>query len=841
MRHVVVTRINFDDDDLFHQYFTVMKQTYIPSIKSQTNKNFEIYFIINKKHIPHLQEFFSDNVRYFNSFQEVKDYCYSNNIEIQTRHDCDDWMRDDYINKIQELCLEQGKIHDKLIIHSKVEKLNINTGEIYRHGLDYSRGTYTSMFLTLFQKKVDNFVYDKNHRYMNEITKNIYLLEGGYTRLVIHGNNLLSKINESDTKIQPNSDVDLSVIIPTYDNTEYLDECFESIFKSVRNYKIEVLVGIDNCIKSKQFVVDNFEKYQNKINFFFFDKNVGPYVIRNSLAKISNSNRLLFIDSDDLVHKNLFTRVITELETKQIVRFKFYNFKLKNELEIYNVNNVNPFISIGQLGIQKDALMKLNGFEPWVCSADSEFKMREEGNNFRVSNINEVLYYRRRHDKNLTKKKETNHSSGLRQNYDRIIAKRRLEKKYGKLVELPLYKFYKLEKNGELNLINDYVNLNMFHHMDMGKPELTIIIPTYNIPNYLNECLISVIQSCGNINCEVLVGIDKCENTLNYIKSKDFDPRIRFFYFENNVGPYVIKNSLSKISRSDSILFFDSDDIMKDTMVSDIINKQNNFEFVKPMYSNFNNIISNIKVNEVKTGQYGEGVFSIKKDLFLHMNGFEGWRCAADSDFMKRLYKNNRKFSYTDEVLFYRRKHSSNLTTAPETGFMSKLRAGYASITKNKKDFGPLPNIITENFTEIYPNNYTLIGDYGTSFINDTIDREKSEVISRLTLKRQTLKPIIQEVRESVPEKKEYITVDNTGVINTIFTRKSNPEVSQQPIQVQTNNRQPVRNSQVQKDIINEKRKLLSQSQQKVTPDGFKQKKTYNKGDMTRRGGSFNF
>jgi hypothetical protein len=65
--------------------------------------------------------------------------------------------------------------------------------------------------------------------------------------------------------------------------------------------------------------------------------------------------------------------------------------------------------------------------------------------------------------------------------------------------------------------------------------------------------------------------------------------------------------------------------------------------------------------------------------------------------------------------------------------------------------------------------------------------------------------------------------------------------VSQQPIQVQTNNRQPVRNSQVQKDIINEKRKLLSQSQQKVTPDGFKQKKTYNKGDMTRRGGSFNF
>ena len=73
MRHIVITRINFDDNSLFQKYLEVMKETYVPSIKSQTNKNFEIAFIIKKEHIPILKNLFdNEKITYFNSFEQCK-------------------------------------------------------------------------------------------------------------------------------------------------------------------------------------------------------------------------------------------------------------------------------------------------------------------------------------------------------------------------------------------------------------------------------------------------------------------------------------------------------------------------------------------------------------------------------------------------------------------------------------------------------------------------------------------------------------------------------------------------------------------------------------------------
>jgi hypothetical protein len=50
MKHVIVTRCKFSKDEDFQKYFEVMKKTYIPSINSQTNKNFLIALIVNPKH-----------------------------------------------------------------------------------------------------------------------------------------------------------------------------------------------------------------------------------------------------------------------------------------------------------------------------------------------------------------------------------------------------------------------------------------------------------------------------------------------------------------------------------------------------------------------------------------------------------------------------------------------------------------------------------------------------------------------------------------------------------------------------------------------------------------------
>ena len=163
----------------------------------------------------------------------------------------------------------------------------------------------------------------------------------------------------------------------------------------------------------------------------------------------------------------------------------------------------------------------------------------------------------------------------------------------------------------------------------------------------------------------------------------------------------MIKNTLGKLSNGEFLLFFDSDDIMCPNMIETIIPLQQISDFVKPMLLNYNHGENPYIMDLKPTNKYGEGVFSINKKLFLSMNGFEGWRCAADSDFMGRLYKNERTFKYTPKIVFYRRIHPESLTQQSDTNMSSKLREYYVKLSKNRKDFGPLPKLATEKYYEI--------------------------------------------------------------------------------------------------------------------------------------------
>jgi hypothetical protein len=73
------------------------------------------------------------------------------------------------------------------------------------------------------------------------------------------------------------------------------------------------------------------------------------------------------------------------------------------------------------IAIKKDLFNSLNGFYPWRCGADSEFKYRLEHNNLKEGKIHDLCYYRRIHGENLTMKEETCHGSAIRNEYLKII------------------------------------------------------------------------------------------------------------------------------------------------------------------------------------------------------------------------------------------------------------------------------------------------------------------------------------------------------------------------------------------------------------------------------------
>lgn len=229
--------------------------------------------------------------------------------------------------------------------------------------------------------------------------------------------------------------------------------------------------------------------------------------------------------------------------------------------------------------------------------------------------------------------------------------------------------------------------------------DYSIIVPTFNNTNYIDECIDSLMESSNGLSYEILIGIDGCQKTYNYLKDNIYPGNVKIFYFKENRGPYLIKNTLVTESSSEDILFFDSDDVMLKPSIPKLIELSKKYEVTK---FNLLNFVGDFDISNTKgKPMFAEGVFHIKKSLFLSMNGFEPWMCAADSDFMGRLYKKKLKIHFTDEVLFYRRIHSENLTKRGDTGLGSKLRASYWKISKNKKGDGNPKSLSLSEFVPI--------------------------------------------------------------------------------------------------------------------------------------------
>ena len=199
MKHIVITRCKFGKEEDFQKYFEVMKKTYIPSINSQTDKNFSIALIVNPRHYDLIRNEINKEIEvipFSDTKKDYKEYVINNNITIQTRHDCDDIMESNYIETIRKLYNENNSKYDDFILNFHPTKLVVNTGKEYTHGRDYSK--VCSMFSTLIQKSVKHGIMDCMHDFLEGFTRNIIYIPRGYVKLGIHGNNTTSKLRPED-------------------------------------------------------------------------------------------------------------------------------------------------------------------------------------------------------------------------------------------------------------------------------------------------------------------------------------------------------------------------------------------------------------------------------------------------------------------------------------------------------------------------------------------------------------------------------------------------------------------------------------------------------------------
>lgn len=217
---------------------------------------------------------------------------------------------------------------------------------------------------------------------------------------------------------------------------------------------------------------------------------------------------------------------------------------------------------------------------------------------------------------------------------------------------------------------------------------ISVIIPAYKATRYIDECLASI-----KGDCEILIGVDACEETYNHIKHLE-----NVYYFPKNVGPYIIRNTLSNIAKGDVIVFFDSDDVMVDGLLNIINERIQHVDYIPLNYINFQ--------EKIKSSGHimNDAVIAIKKNVLNQLNGFYPWRCGADTEFAYRLQHNNFKRGKLEDVSYYRRLHGENLTMKSETGHGSSIRNQYCNIINTNITNKSWPNPQTKTISEYVKN-----------------------------------------------------------------------------------------------------------------------------------------
>ena len=202
------------------------------------------------------------------------------------------------------------------------------------------------------------------------------------------------------------------------------------------------------------------------------------------------------------------------------------------------------------------------------------------------------------------------------------------------------------------------------------KNGVSIIITAYKMKNYIKETLDSISNQTyfiNNTNYEILIGVDGCEETLNYLYTiMENYSNLKIFMMEKNYGTYITTNTIMSIAKYDNLIRFDSDDIMLPNLIEFVMkeSENENIDSIKFLMEDFG-LSTSIR--------YTFGQFLIKHWVFDYFGGFMPWICEGDAEFYVRTDQ-FLTVKYVPIILMKRRVHDNNLTVNKKTNYQSYVR-----------------------------------------------------------------------------------------------------------------------------------------------------------------------
>lgn len=175
------------------------------------------------------------------------------------------------------------------------------------------------------------------------------------------------------------SPVAISVIIPLYNQGEYLDECIHSVMAQ-QFTDFEVII-VDDCSTDNSYqIAQNLAEQSSKIRVYKNEKNRGVCYTRNKAISYANGEYIVPLDADDRIHDEYLNEVYSNKDKADIIytnTVKFgtvssidnkieYNFE---ELKKWNLINVTAMFKKShwqEVGGYDENIKNLEDWEFWL-------------------------------------------------------------------------------------------------------------------------------------------------------------------------------------------------------------------------------------------------------------------------------------------------------------------------------------------------------------------------------------------------------------------------------------------------------------------------------------------
>lgn len=143
---------------------------------------------------------------------------------------------------------------------------------------------------------------------------------------------------------------------------------------------------------------------------------------------------------------------------------------------------------------------------------------------------------------------------------------------------------------------------------------LSILVPAYNVENYIEECIDSLLDL--DTNYEIIIINDGSTDNTKQILQKYKKIKYIKIINQENMGIAHTRNNLLKNATGKYIFFIDSDDYINKEKFNELLKKVNNQDLILFNYNIFNN-----NNKKVKKNIFNENFINIKKnkDFFFKL------------------------------------------------------------------------------------------------------------------------------------------------------------------------------------------------------------------------------